>query len=92
MKTLPFQVAVSGPGFADAAWVGDGDPREELLEAVVEGIGLDVKVTVGEVTMPLTMWRYPDHWATDWAQECGEDFDVDAHLAAHVGERSLPDV
>lgn len=63
-------------GSHDAAYLDeDEDLATALTQAVIDGLDTDLEVTVSDVTMHLAAWRDPDHWATDWAEKLGVDFD-----------------
>ena len=84
MKRVEYRVAGLLTGTHDSAVVLPGeDPREALVEAAIQTISTDVKITVGDVTMHLAAWQDPDHWAEDWAEAGVED--VDALVAGAVG-------
>lgn len=67
------------------------DPRDTLVDAVIQNIATDIEVTVGDVTMFLAAWQDPEHWSEDWAKKLGIDMDdvpeaVDELLASVVKE------
>lgn len=67
-------------GCSDAAIVlADEDPREALVESVIQSIETDVQVTLGGVTIHLAALRDPAHWEEDW-QEL-DIYDADAFIA-----------
>lgn len=70
---------------ADAAYVSeDEDPRQRLIECVVETIETDVQVTAGGITLHLAAWRDPEHWSDEWTEALGEDPDVEGFIAGLV--------
>lgn len=83
MPKLPFNVKAASIGpFHDVVYLGENDdPCEELGQALLQSIAVDVHITIGETTMFLAAWMDPEHWASDWAEELGVDVD-DAPAAA----------
>lgn len=68
-------------GHHDAAIVLAGeDPREALIDAIIESIATEIEITVGGVKMHLAAWMYPAHWDSDWAEALSLE-DQDATLA-----------
>jgi hypothetical protein len=88
---LPFTTDLnSNLGHADEAIIlPTDDHRTALIEACWQGISTHLNITVGDVTMHAAAWEDPDHWAEDWAEKLGCDYDeapgaVDALLEAAV--------
>ena len=77
MQKIRFSIEKSYVGAStNVAYVADGEtPFEALSDAVMEDIRTDLMVTVSGVTMFLAAWQDPDHWASDWAEKLGVDFD-----------------
>jgi hypothetical protein len=79
------QLAATIPRHYDAALVlSTDDPREALVEQVIQSILTEVMVEVGGVKMHLAAWMDPDHWADDW-RKAGVD-DVDVFVASALEE------
>ena len=83
MNKIVFFTGGSISRVRDAAILRDGDdPRESLIEEVIQSISTTVEVTVGDVTMHLAAWMDPEHWEDDWL---GVGIaDVDALLSSSV--------
>lgn len=64
--------AIIGKAWDSAPVDVDAGICEEFAQSVLESIGIDIFVTIGEITNHLDAWRYPEHWSDDWAQHCGE--------------------
>ena len=76
MKKIEFLVGGFNLRSHDAAIVSsDEEPRDALVEAVIQNISTDVLITVGGVEMHLAAWLDPDHWGEDWAEKLGVDLD-----------------
>ena len=90
MKQIPFDRRTTGIGRAhDAAIiVGDEDPLETLLDAVIGSISTDVEIKLGETTIFLAMLQDPDQWEEDWRERGIED--VDEFIAGLIEERAGP--
>lgn len=93
MKRLPFRIAKGRlMGCSDAAYLDENEPLTGgLVAAAVQALSTDIFITVADHTMFLAAWEDPEHWAEDWAQELGVDFDavpaaVEALLAGVVTE------
>ena len=93
MRQIVFDVGGATMRSHDSGIVLAGeDPRDVLVESVVQNVATSIEVTVGDVTMHLAAWQDPDHWAEDWAAKLGIDLEaaadaVDEMVAAAVVER-----
>lgn len=75
-QRVPFRVAHRGLGAHDSALIA---PHEEtlpaFLEAVVQSVAIDIDITVAGVTMHLAGWQDPEHWAEEWGEVSGGEWE-----------------
>lgn len=51
------------------------EPIDGLVEELLDSLGTDVKVIIGDTSLFLAAWRNPEHWADDIAEELGCSMD-----------------
>lgn len=62
--------------FRSAAWIRETeDTTEELVADILQSLGTELQITIGGTTMFLAAWRDPDHWAEDWAEKLGCEYE-----------------
>lgn len=66
---------VGGVGTSALFDPAEQEPIDGLVEEVLDSLGTDLRVTIGDTTLFLAAWRNPEHWADDIAEELGCDLD-----------------
>lgn len=75
MANVRFKIqsaAISGMA-SSALVLTDEDPREAIVEQVMQDLSIQIMVTVGGVTTHLAAWQDPDHWEDDWRELAGDE-------------------